>query len=272
MAIIAISRGTFSGGQTLAECLAQRLGYRCLSREVVLDAAASLGVPVEKFIEAMEKPPSFWERLTGERGDYLNYLRASLREQARFDNLVFHGYAGHLLLPGVSHVIRVRVVAEAESRIRTAMERNNLDWKAAAARVKQVDRERADWTRFIFGIDWQDARLYDMVVNISRLGDQAACDLVASLVDMEPFRPTAESRAAMEDLVISSRVWVRLAKDPATEGASVNVEAKDGVVTITGTAVSWDVADAIQQVALSVDGVREVRTEVGVNPMYTTPI
>src|SRR5512143_2561206 len=120
MSIITISRGTFSGGQALAECLAERLGYRCISREVVLDAAGSFGVPVEKFIEAMEKPPSFWERLTGERSDYLNYLRASLCEYAKADNLVFHGYAGHLLLPGISHVIRIRVIADVEERMRTA--------------------------------------------------------------------------------------------------------------------------------------------------------
>ena len=127
MAIITISRGTFTGGQALAECLASRLGYRCLSREVILDAAAAYGVPVERFIEAMEKPPSFWERLTGELSEYLNYTRAALLERARAGNLVYHGYAGHLLLPGVSDVIRVRAIADSESRIKTAMERDNVE-------------------------------------------------------------------------------------------------------------------------------------------------
>ena len=32
MAIITVSRGTFSGGQSLAECVAEKLGYRCLPR------------------------------------------------------------------------------------------------------------------------------------------------------------------------------------------------------------------------------------------------
>lgn len=272
MSIVAISRGTFSGGQALAECLAGRLGCPCLSREVVLDAAASLGVPVEKFVEAMEKPPSFWERLTGERGDYLNYLRAAFYEYARHDNLVYHGYAGHLLIPGVSHVIKIRVIADVEDRVRTAMNRHGLDRKSALARVKQVDRERGEWMRFLFGVDWNDPTLYDVVVNISRLGVDGACDVVLAAAGLDAFRPTAQSRQAVEDLILANRVWITLAQDPSTEGASVKVVAQNGRVTITGQAISWDIADAIQRVASGVDGVTDVKSEVNVNPLYATPI
>lgn len=272
MAIIAISRGTFTGGQELAEHLAAQLGYKSLSREVMLDAAASFGVPVEKFIEAMEKPPTFWERLTGERSDYLNYLRAALSERARAGNLVYHGYAGHLLLPGVSHVIRVRAIADLETRIQTAMARNNVDRKEAIARVKKIDKERSDWMRFLFNVDWQEPSLYDIVLNLTRLGIPAASDLVARMTVMDAFQPTPQSLKAMDDLVLASRVWTTLARNPDTEGASLNVEADAGSVTITGTAVSWDVVDSIEAVAARVEGVREVHSDVGVNPLYATPI
>ncbi len=272
MAVITISRGTFSSGQALAECLAKRLGYRCLSREVVLDAASTFGVPVEKFIEAMEKPPSFWERLTGERTDYLNYMRASFAEQVQAGNLVYHGYGGHLLLPGVSHIIKVRVIADSETRIQTAMQRHGLDRKDAAARIKRIDKERGDWMRFLFGIDWQDPLLYDVVVNVSRVGVEGACDIVAPMTQMEAFQVTRQSQKAMDDLLLSSRVWVALARDPSTEGASLKVESDGGLVAVTGTAVSWDVVDSIHAVALRVPGVRNVRVDVGVNPMYATPI
>ena len=39
MAIITISRGTMSGGKKLAELLCQRLGYQCISREIIVEAA-----------------------------------------------------------------------------------------------------------------------------------------------------------------------------------------------------------------------------------------
>ena len=44
MAIITISRGTFSGGLQVAECVAEKLGYRCVSREVLVNAAKQYGV------------------------------------------------------------------------------------------------------------------------------------------------------------------------------------------------------------------------------------
>ncbi len=272
MAVITISRGTFTGGQALAECLAEKLRYQCLSREVILDAAASFGVSVEKFVEAMEKPPSVWERLTGERTEYLNYLRAALLERVLGDNLVYHGYAGHLLLAGVPHVIKVRAIADIETRVQTAMARHGLDRKDAVARVKRIDKERSEWMRFLFGVNWEDPRQYDIVVNVSRLGIADACDLVASMAAMKAFQPTPESTRAVMDLVLASRVWVTLAQNPETAGSNLKVTSEGGVVTITGTAVSWDVVDAISVVARSVEGVHEVRSDVGVNPLYATPI
>lgn len=79
MSIIAISRGTFSGGEALAKGVAGRLGYQCLSRETNLEEAAKMyGVPAADLAVAMEKRPSFWQRMFGERTAYLACVRASL--------------------------------------------------------------------------------------------------------------------------------------------------------------------------------------------------
>ena len=119
MSIIAISRGTFSGGEALAKRVAERLGYQCLSRETNLEAAAKeYGVPAEDLVAAMEKRPPFWQRVLGERTAHLTFVRAALCEQARADNLVYHGLVGHLLLPGIAHVMRVRVIADMDYRIK----------------------------------------------------------------------------------------------------------------------------------------------------------
>ena len=47
MSIITISRGTFSGGKAIAECVAENLGYACVSREILSDAAETYGVSAE---------------------------------------------------------------------------------------------------------------------------------------------------------------------------------------------------------------------------------
>ena len=273
MAIVTISRGTFSGGQAIAECLAERLGYQCISREEVIDAAvASYGVPVEKMVAAMDKPPTFWERLINERSDYLNYMRAALFERARQNNLVFHGFVGHLMLDGISHVLKIRVFTQMEDRIETAMRRHNLEREQAVERIKRIDKDHYEWTRFIWGVNWADASLYDAVLNMSRLGVEGVCETVAGMTELSSFRATAASLKAMEDRALSSRVWVALAGNSETAGADLRAEADGGLVTVTGTTRFWEVLDAIPPVALQVDGVREVRTEVTVAPVYDAPI
>jgi len=36
MSVITISRGTFSGGKAIADCLSRRLGYRCIDRDTII--------------------------------------------------------------------------------------------------------------------------------------------------------------------------------------------------------------------------------------------
>jgi osmotically-inducible protein OsmY len=263
MAIVAISRGAFSGAEALAQRVAGLLGYRCLSREQNLDATRkTYTVSPDEFAAVMEKRPSFWERVLGERAAYLTIVRATLCEQAVHDNLVYHGYLGHRLLPGVSHVIGVRVISDRESCVQAAMQQLQLSREQAAAHVETLDRERQEWTRFLFGVDWNDSRLYDVVVNLTRLGLEGAGELVAGLARREAFRATAESLQAMQDLALRSRVEAALAMDFRTRDAGLSVTVEDGIVTVSGT-TSWpEVERAIPAVVRRVEGVKDVRSRI----------
>jgi len=264
MAIIAISRGTFSGGEAVAKGVAERLGYQCISREVILEAAWGSDVPAEKLFAAMEKRPSFWHRVVGERSAYLTFVRVALCEHARGGNLVYHGHVGHLLLPGIAHVIRVRVIADLEVRIQAAGQQQNLTRKDAIALIEKVDRERRQWTRFLFEVDWDDAHLYDLVLNLSRMSPNTACETVVKLSERPEFQPTSASQKAMRDLTLRSRVSAALAIDPRTRDADLTVLADDGIVTITGAIRSPTVEEVIPLVARQAEGVKEVRCEARV--------
>lgn len=268
MPVVTISRGTFSGGRALAECLAARLGYQCLSREVILDAANEYGIPADKLTAAMEKAPSFWQQLTGERIDYLAYVRAALCERAREGNLVYHGHAAHLLLAGISHVMRVRVVADMEYRVKAAMRDQRLPRERAVAYIKKVDEERVRWTRFLYGVQWGDPTLYDVVLNLTHVTIDDACEILALMAKQDTFQPTAESIQAMEDLALGCRVWTVLARDPRTSAADLTVVAARGIVTVTGTTGSETVVENIPTVASQVEGVRDVRCEVGIGLVW----
>ncbi len=267
MAIIAISRGTFSGGEAVAKGVAEYLGYQCLSREVLLEAAWASDVPAETLMAAMERRPSFWHRVVGERSAYLTFVQAALCEHARGGNLVYHGHVGHLLLPGVSHVIRVRVIAEREFRVQAALQQQKLTRKEAIADLEKVDQERRQWTRFLFDVEWDDPLVYDLVLNLSRLSLDTACEMVVRLTERPEFQPTDASQKALRDLTLRSRVSAALAMDPRTRDADLTVLADDGIVTITGTVRYSGGEEAVSLVARQAEGVKEVRCKVGVIPV-----
>jgi cytidylate kinase len=263
MSIVAISRAAFCGGEALANAVAGRLGYECVSREMILEETAKEhGLPVEDLTVEMERRPSLWNWVLGERTTHLACVRATLCTRAQRGRLVYHGYLGHLLLPGISHVIAVRVIADMGFRVETASQQQNLAERDALACIEKVDEERQRWTRFLFGVDWDAPHLYDVVLNLSRMSLETACESLARLTERDEFKPTAESVKALQSLALISRVWAALGMDPRIRGAELNVEAKDGIVTVTGSARSAGVEEVVRMLIRQIDGVKWVRVHI----------
>lgn len=258
MAIITISRGTFSGGKELAERVAKKLGYPCLSREVLVDAARRYDVPLEKLRHAIEDRPAVLERMTLERARYLAFIRAALAKAAKDERLVYHGHAGHLLLRGVPHVLKVRVIAGMEYRIAAAMARKKLPRQKAIDFIKKIDEDRAKWTRFLYRVDILEPGLYDVIFNIERIGVSQACENIALLNGREEFQPTAESRKALADLVLATEVRAQVALDGTIRDDDIEIEADDGRILIAGRVHSLPDAEKVAAIARGVAGVREV--------------
>jgi hypothetical protein len=182
----------------------------------------------------MDKRPSYWDRVVGQSSAYLTFVRAALCEQVQGGKVIYHGHLGHLLLPGIAHVIAVRVIADLEFRLTAAQQKQQLARDDALAYIKKVDAERQTWTRFLFDVEWDDAHLYDLVLNLSHMSLETACETVAHLTERPEFQPTAASLKAMLDLTLQSRVAAALLKDLRTREADLKVAADDGTVTVTG--------------------------------------
>ncbi len=259
MQIICISRGTLTGGKVLAERLSANLGHPCLSREDLMDAAVKSGIHVGKIETAMVKGGGFSDRLALEREHYLAFSRAYLCEQALKGQLVYHGRTGHLLLPGVSHVLRVRVVADFEYRIKAAMQGLGLEREKARRYVEQVDEDRRQWAHALYGVSCDDVGLYDMVVSLQQFNVENAAAALTSIAQLPDFQLTPASRRTIEDLRLGANARVLLARNPRTCGASFKVTATGGVVTVTYLPQDVRLSEAIPRVLESLEGYREIR-------------
>lgn len=271
MAIITISRGTFSGGQALAECVAEKLGYRCVAMLALAEAARQYGVPEEKLSKAMREPPGVLERLSVERAHHLACIRAALIREAKDDNMVYNGLAGHFLLTGIPHVLRVRVIANMEFRIKGAMARGHSTREDAIQAIKTMDAKRARWTKFLYHVEWGEPSLYDLVLNLDHLSLSSACEVVCHTVCLDEFKTTPESQKIVDDLVLSTEVRAIIAANAGKKNiadAGVEIEADNGVVTIGGTVGSLKDADKIREIARAVPGVRTINSKMKVSSTW----
>lgn len=265
VAIIAICRGTKSGGTTMAECLAERLGYASLGREVIQDAAVQLGVSAELLEQKMSARPSLWSRFSAMRRTYIVAVQAALAERAVEGNLVYHGLAGGLLLRGTPATLCIRLIAPMQQRVRAVMAESEMDAATAERYIADVDAARARWVKAMYGEDIMDPGLYDLVVNLEPTTVQGACAVAARIVAQPEFAITDDVRAALRDFLAACRVKLALVGDTELRALALDVDVAGGVVEVTGEAPllkNGRVGNRIVELAHAIPGVEQVRLKV----------
>jgi hyperosmotically inducible protein len=253
----------------VAEALAERLNYPCISREMVIeDAAKEFDVPEDQINTVMVEKPGFWSQDSIKCIAYANFVRVALLKRAQENAMVFHGYGGHLLLSGASRVLRARIIAGMDYRIKVAMEKHNLDRRKVIAMIEELDNNRIKWVKTVLGLKWGEPSLYDVIFNLDRISISGVVDTLIQMKEMPEFKPDDDSRQELADLLLNSRIWAMLSKNKMTRAARVRVESNKGYVTLTGDVGSHKLLDAVVETAKLVDGVEAVSCNVGVGSSW----
>jgi cytidylate kinase len=211
VAIITISRGSLSGGKALAGCLAERLAYPTLGREVLQEAAESVGISEEVFREKFEAAPGLWARMTREREKYVLAVQTALAEWCTRGDLVYHGLSGQFLLKEIPGVLRVRLVAPMEMRIKAFLDTHPLmSHSEAETFIRNVDQDRSRWCRLLYGADVTDTSHYDMTVNLKRLSLESACATIAEAASQPRYQITDDVETEL--FAFAARCRERLAR------------------------------------------------------------
>lgn len=260
MAIITISRGSHSRGREVAEKIAKKLGYECISREVILEASEDFNVPEVMLLQAVYNAPTVFQRFMYGKERYHAFIEAALLKQFRKNNIVYHGFAGHFFVRNVPHVLKVRIIANFEDRIRLVMSKEGITRKDAIKFLEKLDEERVKWSEFFYGIDIRNPDLYDLLININKLSTDDAADIIYNTVSLKTFETTPESQQIVEDLYIAALVrGLMIDKYPDTE-----ISAKDGVVSVYVRAqevLKEEKKKDIESLVSSVQGVKGVKVQ-----------
>jgi cytidylate kinase len=188
--------------------VAEKLGYQCLARDVLIEASKEFNIPEVKLIQALENPPSFFERFTKKKKKYIAYIQTALINNLRADNIVYHGLAGHFFVKDIPHVLKVRILADLEYRIKFVMERDKISRDKAIDFLKKIDSSRREWGQYLYGLNLEDPTHYNIVINTENLSLEVVVDIICEMVTWKRFQTTPESQKKMDHLASSLKATV----------------------------------------------------------------
>jgi cytidylate kinase len=201
MGVITISRQFGAAGRTLGKTVAERLGWdfydELLIQKIAEEAKVSeasvqsfetheRGTSLTRVISGLVSR-SFVERLLDE-GGYLNNkvyaesLNKVMNEIADSSDAVLLGRGGQYILKNHADAHHVLLIGKFEHRVQFMCDNYMMTPKEARVLVRREDKRRANFYKTLGKEDYEDPRLYDVVINLTRAGLHRAVEIVLELV------------------------------------------------------------------------------------------
>jgi cytidylate kinase len=270
---ITFSRKMGTNGSEVAKLVAKELEYRFYDTKAINHMAQALGF-LESVRGADEKVPSIFQRIFSQKPTvYLERLYSVLYELAKQGNAVFLGRGSHVLFRGVEGALHVRVTASLERRIHTLMEQG-LNRDAAARLIHRTDEERGAFVKYAFGVDWEEAERYDLVLNMDKLSVPLAVKTVVSIArSPELAEAPVEAIRSLEAMALASRADAALIEASSAYGVSTSLSVSvvgPGRLRLEGTVESEKRKAEAEAVLKSVQGVISVENAIQLVPLQTS--
>lgn len=261
MPIITISSNSPKREEEIARGVAQKLGFPLLGREILAEVARDNQVPLEELVKALDDPPGLLGMRPKRRRELLTYIQTACLERVQNDNLVCHGLASHLYLVGVSHALKIQILADPKERAVELAEKKAISSEKAAKLLKQEDEARRRWSQESFNLDETDPELYDMVFNLANLEPDKAVEIICDAAGYSKFQAMTYSRKYLADKLMASRVLQKLMH----RFPDIKVQVSDGTVIARLQSLKKDQRkkqEAVRELAGQVPGVNYVEVHV----------
>lgn len=196
MAVITISRLFGSGGKTLGEMVSEKLGYTFFDDQIIQMIASEANVS-PSWVSCIEREAgrtlvkfktlvgrkSFVERIMDKRGYideeiYVELLHKIITVIAQADNVIILGRGSQYILKDLPNAYHFLLVADKPHRIIFMKERYNFSQRRAVQIINRQDKRRLNLYQRFGKYDYNQPRLYHMVLNMSKMSMEKACDLI----------------------------------------------------------------------------------------------
>jgi cytidylate kinase len=267
--MLTISRQVGAGGDEITRLVAAELGWK------TLDNALAEKLLVEKgFSQAVvetfnERRPDLWHRLSADKERYLHFLKLVSYEFARRGSFIILGRGGQLLFADVPGVLKVRVVAPLEDRVRKVSKDSGQGVQRALQKVQHLDNERTGFHRFLFHADWDSPYLYDLIINSQLLAPQAAAELILKTLRSGDFKEKKEEALRrLEQLYLVQKAFISILYEQKLPVHFLEIEVHNGTVILKGVARDHPSIERCREAAALVFGRKRINNEISFEPKY----
>ena len=200
--VITIARQYGSGGRTIAQMLSERLGIHYYDKELLRLASEDSGINEDLFRNADEKIKNtklfkiahsvyHGELIPPESEDFtsmenlFNYQAKIIKKLAEQDeSCIIVGRCAEYVLKDYDNVLSVFIHAHKEYCLEQAAKKQSMSPKELEKYVQKVDKRKADYHRYYTGLEWTDARNYDLCLDSSKLGFERCVDEIIAYMNV----------------------------------------------------------------------------------------
>jgi cytidylate kinase len=263
MPVIAMTQEMATLGKDVALGVCEALGLQQVRHEVGDVVAGKMHVKKSLIRRIREGKASRIEKWAADEKTISIFTAQEVYDLAVKGNVLIRGWGGTLLLRDVPHIPRIRVCAPMAVRIKRLMERLETDDEDLARREIEVDDSaRASRMEEHFNVRWGDPTLYDLSLNTERVPVAQCVDQVLALARSAAFQETPQSRQHLADLALQARARAALRSDDRTSAIDVDIEVREGEMTLRGIVVDDREKRLCEEVLRALPGVKAFRDEL----------
>lgn len=264
MPLVAITREMGSLGIEVAEQVAAELKLPLIHHEIIEHLANKMRVRKSHVQRLLDGKAGILEKLTADKTSMSIYTAAETIDLAARDGgCVLRGWGASQLLRSVPHAVCVRVCAPFELRTQRMLERlGSSDVQFIASEIKINDEAHAAIIRRHFGVNWQDAELYDVVLNTERVSVDECVEEVLRLVRNPAFAETPASQRQLADLRMVTLIRSALRGHAPTRTVQLSVTASNGAIVLEGIVDGTNQRDEVERAVRRVEGVNAVENKL----------
>ena len=268
MALITITSSFGSGGEEIARKVSSALNVAFYDDQRLQEEAVKMGISSKELERLDEKAPGLFDRLFSSRpAVYLDLLGSVVYDVARSGQGVITGHGAQLFLHDFDCALHVRIHASDTFRIQRMMKDKGMGEEAAERTIRRMDRKRAAFMQYAFHRDWNDPSLYDLMVNLDKVGPEWAVKLIKDLAKADEVKACSlNALESMEKSSLQRKIDAAfLEHNLSVQGIHVEV-GEGGRVRLTGWCRFEGEKESLINAVKGVAGVSNVASDIFIMP------